>query len=204
MSVYPEEMSVPLNAWLLDFYKHGDVHTIERANGVRRADIWFELNDFSLILATIIASLMSFMKLTDASDLDMLEVLGNMDAHEEAEDDKFAANEDTASLTSDPASLDSGVAFPDRTGKTSASTGRVPTKKQAKNADSWEDLEDDLLDSDVRATAQKALGGAAEDAELQGHDAAWDEEGGEGLKLVLKAFKRLHEEFTVKFKAMWA
>jgi hypothetical protein len=206
MSVYPEQMSVPLNAWLLDFYKHGDVHTIERANGVRRADIWFELNDFSLILATIIASLMSFMKLTDASDLDMLEVLGNMDAHEEAEDDKFAANEDTSSLAGSDGnmSLDSGVAFPDRTGQPAGSAGRVPTKKQAKNADSWEDLEDDLLDSDVRATAQKALGSVAEDKVLDEHAAAWDEEGGEGLKLVLKAFKRLHEEFTVKFKAMWA
>lgn len=40
----------------LDFFKHGDVFTIERANGIRRADIWFLLNDFSMVLATIITS----------------------------------------------------------------------------------------------------------------------------------------------------
>lgn len=44
VEVYPDEMEVPLNAWLLDFFKHGDVDTLEKANGIRRADIWFLLN----------------------------------------------------------------------------------------------------------------------------------------------------------------
>lgn len=39
-----------------DFFKHGDILTIERANGVRRSEIWFLLNDFSMVLATIITS----------------------------------------------------------------------------------------------------------------------------------------------------
>ena len=76
LDVYPDEMTVPLNAWLLDFFKHGDVHTIERANGIRRADIWFLLNDFSMVLATLITSLLNFMKLQDGTDMDMLEVMG--------------------------------------------------------------------------------------------------------------------------------
>ncbi|KAF7185809.1 putative helicase [Pseudocercospora fuligena] len=200
MNVYPEEMSVPLNAYLLDFFKHGDVHTIEKANGIRRSEIWFLLNDFSLVLATIITSLMNFMKLTESTDLDMLEVMGNMDAHEEAEDDKVAATE-TQSEASGPSIADSGVVMTDRTKPTKPA---APTQKQSKNAESWEDLmgSESEEDEDVEAAKQKALG---EEANALAEElAAWDGEGGEGLKDVLKAFQKLHTEFTVKFKAMWA
>lgn len=198
MNVYPEEMEVPLNAYLLDFFKHGDVYTIERANRIRRSEIWFLLNDFSLVLATIITSLMNFMKLTEATDLDMLEVMGNMDAHEEAEDDKVAASEDTQSEQSGPSVADSGVVLSERP-KASA----APTKKQSKNADSWEDLAGSESDEDdVEAARREALGEEAK--AIADELAAWDGEGNEGLKDVLKAFQKLHAEFTVKFRAMWA
>lgn len=200
MDVYPEEMEVPLNAYLLDFFKHGDVHTIEKANGIRRSEIWFLLNDFSLVLATIITSLMNFMKLTEATDLDMLEVMGNMDAHEEAEDDKVAATE-TQSEASGPSVADSGVVLTDRTAS-GRSGPAAPTQKQSKNAESWEDLAESEDDSDVEAAKEKAIG---EEAKALAEElAAWDGDGGEGLKDVLKAFQKLHAEFTVKFKAMWA
>ncbi|EME81421.1 uncharacterized protein MYCFIDRAFT_189548 [Pseudocercospora fijiensis CIRAD86] len=194
MNVYPEEMSVPLNAYLLDFFKHGDVHTIEKANGIRRSEIWFLLNDFSLVLATIITSLMNFMKLTESTDLDMLEVMGNMDAHEEAEDDKVAATE-SQSEASGPSIADSGIAMTDRTKPTKSA---APTQKQSRNAESWEDLmgSESEEDEDVE---QKAVEEVAEELA-----ASWDGEGGEGLKDVLKAFQKLHAEFTVKFRAMWA
>jgi hypothetical protein len=158
------------------------------------------LNDFSLVLATIITSLMNFMKLTEATDLDMMEVMGNMDAHEEAEDDKVAATEDTESVASAPSAADSGVVLSERPKPT---TSAAPTKKQSKNAESWEDLASDVESEDeVEAAKQKALGEEAN--ALAEEMAAWEGDGGQGLKDVLKAFQKLHAEFTVKFKAMWA
>ncbi|KAK4623760.1 hypothetical protein CLAFUW4_05812 [Fulvia fulva] len=196
MDVYPQEMEVPLNAYLLDFFKHGDVMTIERANGVRRADIWFLLNDFSLVLATIITSLMNFMKLTEGEgDMDMLDVMGRLDAHEEEEDDKVAAVEG-GSVASGPSAADSGIVMPDRT-KVEATT----TKKKAKNADSWEDLAEEE-DAMADAATRKQLSAEAEAAAAELN--AWDGEGGQGLKDVMKAFQKLHAEFNMKFKAMWA
>lgn len=208
MEIYPQESELPLNAYLLDFFKHGDINTIEKANRVRKADIWFLLNDFSLVLATIITSLMNFMKLIEASDLDMLEVMGNLDAHEEAEDDKVAAVEGISSSgeSSAPSMADSGVVITDRTKPAASARNAVPTNKQSRKAETWEDLAGSSDDDDDEAviTANKQLGGEAEElAEMLGFN-AWDGEGGEGLKQVLKAFQKLHAEFGVKFKAMWA
>ncbi|KAF7337798.1 hypothetical protein MSAN_02253900 [Mycena sanguinolenta] len=46
-----------LNAYLLDFYIHGQVSTLAKANGIRRGDVWYLLQDFSLSLRTIQTSL---------------------------------------------------------------------------------------------------------------------------------------------------
>ncbi|KAJ7045103.1 hypothetical protein C8F04DRAFT_1343667 [Mycena alexandri] len=46
-----------LNAYLLDFFIHGQVSTLANANGIRRGDVWYLLQDFSLTLATIVNSL---------------------------------------------------------------------------------------------------------------------------------------------------
>nr|POF06890.1 putative helicase [Quercus suber] len=193
LDVSPDEMDVPLNAWLLDFYKHGDVHTIERANGIRSSDIWFLLNDFSLVMATIITSLLNFMKLQEGTDIDMLDIMGSMDAHEEAEDDKVASSEDQ-SVASGPSIADSAISIPER-------TRPAPVIKKAKNAESWEDVanaEDTIIESEERRAATAARLQAEEEAE---GDSDWNEK---GLKDVLKALQKLHAEFTVKFKAMWA
>ncbi|UPX11156.1 RNA helicase [Ascochyta rabiei] len=42
------ESTVSLNAYLYDFYKHGDLNALERANKIRRSDIWFLLNGMCL------------------------------------------------------------------------------------------------------------------------------------------------------------
>ncbi|CAA7261143.1 unnamed protein product [Cyclocybe aegerita] len=46
-----------LNAYILDFWIHGQVTTLARANGIRRGDIWYNLQDFYLTLLAIRASL---------------------------------------------------------------------------------------------------------------------------------------------------
>ena len=78
----------------------------------------------------------------------------------------------------------------------------VASKKKAKNADSWEDLDDEET-AGLELSARKAAD-AQRFAEAEANDGgpAWERE--EGLKNVLKALQLLHSEFTVKFKAMWA
>jgi hypothetical protein len=198
LDIYPDEMSIPLNAWLLDFFKHGDVNTLEKANGIRKADIWFFLNDFSLALATIITSLLNFMKLREGTDVDMLDVMGNLDATEEAEDTRVADAEDSQSEAGSFATsvADSAISgMPER-------PKPVTSMKKAKAADSWEDLADEET-AGIELSARKAAD-AARFAEAEAKDGgpAWERE--EGLKNVLKALQLLHAEFTVKFKAMWA
>jgi superfamily II RNA helicase len=196
VGIHPDETEMPLNAFLLDFFKHGDVHTIERANGIRRSDIWFLLNDFSLVLATLTASIASFMKLKDANDMDMLDVMGDFDAHEDATDEKAAAGEETDNQSVAGLSVaDSAIAMPERPKQVS--------KKKTKNADSWEDVadEEDAM-ANVEAEYQKSGMISTDDAEAAG---MWGGDGdNEGLKNVLKAFTKLHAEFNVKFRAMWA
>jgi len=195
MQVFPEEMEVPLNAYLLDFFKHGSVETIERANKIRRSEIWFLLNDFSLVLATIVTSLMNFMKMTDGTDMEMLDIMGRMDAHEEEEDDKVAAVEQQ-SEASGPSIADSAIALPERT------KAAPPTKKQAQNAESWEDLAGDDDEGEIDSTTKREMGAQAE--ELERELSAWDGQGGEGLKTVLRTFQKLSVEYNIRFKAMWA
>jgi ATP-dependent RNA helicase DDX60 len=43
----------PLNAYLLDFYIHGQTAALAAANGIRRGDVWYLLQDFDLTLMTI-------------------------------------------------------------------------------------------------------------------------------------------------------
>ncbi|KAK5112755.1 hypothetical protein LTR62_003853 [Meristemomyces frigidus] len=197
VSVYPDEMELPLNAWLLDFFKHGDVMTIEKANGIRRSDIWFLLNDFSLVLATIITSLLNFMKLKEGTDMDMLDVMGDLDAHDEAEDNEVAAAEDTTSEMSAPSAADSAVVLPDR------STRPAPTKKAAKKTESWEDAAD-VEEDTQRKEDRRAAHAAKLQAEVGETLEAAAGGSTEGLKDVLKAFQKLHSEFNAKFRAMWA
>ena len=44
LDVYPDESKTPLNAYLYDFFMHGDVDALEKANGVKKSDVWFLLN----------------------------------------------------------------------------------------------------------------------------------------------------------------
>ncbi|KAI5815299.1 hypothetical protein BZA77DRAFT_282187 [Pyronema omphalodes] len=52
----------PLNSYLYAFYKDGDTAKMERENKIRKADQWFVLKEFSLILATIVAGLECYVK----------------------------------------------------------------------------------------------------------------------------------------------
>jgi hypothetical protein len=46
--LYPDETSIPLNSYLLDFFKHGDILALEKANGISAGNVWFVLNGMLL------------------------------------------------------------------------------------------------------------------------------------------------------------
>lgn len=49
LDVYPDESKTPLNAYLYDFFMHGDLDALEKANGVKKSDVWFLLNGKSIL-----------------------------------------------------------------------------------------------------------------------------------------------------------
>ncbi|KAL4883392.1 DEAD/DEAH box helicase [Aspergillus karnatakaensis] len=204
IQVAPEETSTPLNAYLYDFFKHGNVAALVAENKVRKGDIWFLLNDFSLVLATIVTSFRNFLKLTPGNDVgpDILEAVGAGDVFEEGSDESpFDATIANTKVSNPPA---------DKKGQSNEPVvSRLPKGEKAEVADNWDDdLSDDDQDSvsapedDIPAkeNAQKRVRGASSSNEHDTHSGLK----GEGLPQVLLAFEMLREEFDAKFKAMWA
>ncbi|KAH8110039.1 hypothetical protein DFH11DRAFT_1806074 [Phellopilus nigrolimitatus] len=56
-----EDGDPKLNAYLYDYYVHGQVNTLVAANGIRRGDVWYALEDFNLTLFTIRAALVQLL-----------------------------------------------------------------------------------------------------------------------------------------------
>ena len=192
LDVYPDESATPFNAYLYDFYMHGDVQTLEKANGIRKNDVWFLLNDFSMVLATITTCLANYLKLPD-SDVSMMDIVGEGDQSNNREDDIFAA--DTVVGTDDDAS--STTTLVSERGKAVASASVAPKApvKGKKTLDSWDD--DDEDDAEI------------DEAETDGHEGddlgtRTVDEMERGFLNIYKAFTLLKKEFDEKFHAMWA
>jgi hypothetical protein len=156
------------------------------------------LIDFSTVLATFIASLSVFMKLSSGTELDMLDIIGKGDALEDTQDADLAeAAESSASGTSTPQSgiiNASGPQHPGAPKKLVVGVGR-----KSKVAESWEaTAEDEAHAEDVQRLEEEA----EEDEDWDGNGKS---KGGEkGLLKVLKAFQKLKADFDTKFHKMWA
>ena len=94
-----------LNAYILDFYIHGQASTLAHANGIRRGDVWYLLQDFALTLQTVKAALQQLLlkasrdaivaeKTSEVEDRDDLEL------HDPAEDYDDDGDDDNASKSS--------------------------------------------------------------------------------------------------------
>jgi hypothetical protein len=192
---------------------HGDIEALERANGVRKSDVWFILNgnyfptswtivlasisvseglgsrvlDFSMVLATIAASLANFLKLPE-SDISLLDIMGEGDEQHNLEDDKVAAAE-PAGEKSDISTIsninDKRVPLP------TASSFRPQSKKKV--AESWEDEE---VGDSVEGLEAKEDEGGVNDRSV--------EELEQGFKKIYKAFSKLRSEFDTKFRVIFA
>lgn len=188
VGIYPEDSDLPLNAYLYDFFMHGNADAVVTANRIRRGDIWFVLNDFSMVLATIVTSLTNFMNLGTESDLDFIDVRGGGDDDEEDLEDRLQG---VADDQQGPATGTQGARGP-------AQQQNLPVqlaKKKKKVVDSWDD------DAESESSEGENWDDG-EDSEEEAGEVAWDEK--TGLLNVLKAFKLLKSDFDTKFRAMWA
>jgi hypothetical protein len=148
------------------------------------------LNDFSMVLATIVTSLSNFMKLGTESDLDFIDIRGGGDEAEEDREDKFLPADNASEITTL-----SGTTLNSGTGSIKPDLPILTKKKKTKVMDSWEDEADQAEDS----VEEEWDDG---DDEENGETPAWEE--GAGLLNVLKAFRALKTDFDTKFRAMWA
>ncbi|KAF2497209.1 DEAD/DEAH box helicase-like protein [Lophium mytilinum] len=197
VGLYPDELDIPLNAYLYDFFMNGDVNAVVTANGIRRGDIWFFLNDFSLVLATIVTSFSNYMKLSADADVDLATVMGGGDAAEENKEERAMTPDQSGNAAAMGTTGGSGG----RSGN-QASGGAtpivLPTRSRKKVVDSWDTAEDAEAAADADAVGSDW---DDEDDESDDDSPAWEDQ---GLLKVLKAFQMLKKDFDTKFRVMWA
>lgn len=171
-----ERRGVPWNAYLYDFFKHGDLKALIRDNGIKGGDVWFFLKDFSLVLATIVASLKN---LLDADSLDIGDAMIDVQDVGDELDETAAAKADSSAGGAENAAPVVAAAA-------------TKTVKKKKKMDSWEDEESE--------DDQEAAGAATASSTPAWSPDATDE----SLVNVHKAFVLLQQEFDTKFRKIWA
>ena len=190
LDIYPTETKTPLNAYLYDFFMHGDLTALEKGNGIRKSDVWFLLNDFSMVLATIVASLANFLKLPN-SDLNLDDVMGQGDETHNVEDDVFADTSiETESLTDSTTTTHTTAS----TAASSVSNGKVKAKKVV--LDSWDD--DAASGADEERDEEEEWECSDDDTIVT------KEELEKGFLDIYKAFTKLRATFDSKFKKIFA
>jgi ATP-dependent RNA helicase DDX60 len=173
------ETTTPLNAYLYDFYRHGDKRTLEGVNHIRGNDLWFILNDFSLILATITTSLANLINGSDGA-IDMTDIRGSADALEEQKEDIIH----------------------DSWEQNTIKHGDKFDLSNLKSALEARDMKETLLDSPDLEDSKTFFRDNGDT--LKGSSLPCSENGIEGMENVLKAFELLKTGFDDKFKAIWA
>lgn len=192
--------TVPLNAYLYDFFRHGAVQQLEIANGIRRGEIWFLLNDFSMILATIVTSLTNFMK------VEPVDIYASPDGRGEDSDGESSNGEGADELSSESEEEDESDSdeSSDKPLKPGPAKSRTPTSKVQKDTvpDSWDSSEAENEKEPVTENTNAPTAETCSDS-----DECSDYSDGpstEGLMNVLSAMRELQAAFDAKFKAMWA
>ncbi|KAK7398202.1 hypothetical protein QQX98_012421 [Neonectria punicea] len=127
--IWPHDTDVELNAYILDFYKHGSMADLVRDNQIKGGDVWFYLQDFSRTLGAIETSLRTLAGLE-----------ANLDDDDD-DDDDLSDGEGFEGLAPEESEAPTVLA-PKNLNKESGKT-------KAKVQDSWDD---GSSDSEVEAT----------------------------------------------------
>lgn len=180
LPIYPKYTEgVPWNAYIYDFFKHGNMKALVSDNKIRGGDVWFPLGDFSLVLATITASLQSYFNQEPMADDAIMDVQG---AGNDADDQSDEGEEAVSRKPMERETAVHGVPKPKK----------KPAKAVA--AESWDD------------EAQDSSDGTSSSESSSGKEDARKPSGGiedNDLMLVLTAFKKVQDEFDAKFKKVW-
>ncbi|KAI0432295.1 hypothetical protein F5Y09DRAFT_353772 [Xylaria sp. FL1042] len=178
--IWPYDVDTPFNSYIYDFLKHGDYVALTRDNKIRQGDVWFLLKDFSLVLATIVASLANFIRAdenTDDSDMIDLEV-----------SDELSDQNTVSHVMETSKDVKHDIAH------------RKPTKKKV--IESWEDDTDD--DDDYQSVDDNTVHKEADKPTTSTNGPPVWEGDGRGLVDVLEAFTLLKQDFDDKFHKAWA
>ncbi|OTA76381.1 hypothetical protein M434DRAFT_402525 [Hypoxylon sp. CO27-5] len=200
-----ETNGVPWNAYIYDFFKHGDMSALVRDNGIKGGDVWFHLKDFSLILATIVTSLANFLnpdaEVDDAAMIDIQDVGDIIEERADAD-----ANEDKSNV--EP--VTHGIEKPPVRKPAPKNKGKG---KNAAVADSWDaefidanDEKDDVdsLRSSTASPSRRTKRSSYAGSSTEPSTPSWSQDDGKSLTNVYRAFKMLHEQFNEKFLKVWA
>ncbi len=175
-----------LNSYLLDFFKTGDAVALTRDNGVRAGEVWFRLKDFSLVLATVEASLAGFLGMGVKGDGTEEENCDEEEGFGEWKDEELQEEVPEAS------------AMP-MVGVEKQKMSEGGKKKKKPVADSWEDEE-----VSSSSESEEDWVGETPDGETE-HGPSWTRAGGEqSLVKVYLAFQMVKREFDELFFKMWA
>ncbi|KID96285.1 DEAD-like helicase, partial [Metarhizium majus ARSEF 297] len=184
-----DDVRIPWNAYIYDFFKHGDMEALVRDNGIKGGDVWFHLKDFSLILATIVTSLTNFFQLgSSTGDAAVMDVQNFSDVLPSDTGDEYAseARDD----------VDQGA--PQHPVPLSAK------KKKVVLADSWDDnLSSGSSQDENTPPIQPGKRYSVPPVE-QVSTPNWQNDEEESLKLVLTVFQQLQLQFNEVFKRVWA
>ncbi|KAI1352780.1 hypothetical protein F5Y01DRAFT_313444 [Xylaria sp. FL0043] len=180
--IWPRDVDTPFNSYIYDFLKNGDYIALTRDNKIKQGDVWFLLKDFSLVLATIVASLTNFIRADESvDDSDMIDIEGSDESPEANTVPDIT--ETTKDVKQDP-------------------VRRRQTKKKV--AESWEDDTDDDDDDEYLGANDNAVYKAIHEPTTATIEPPVWEGDGRGLLDVLEAFTLLKQDFDDKFHKAWA
>lgn len=186
---FQENNGTLLNAYLYDFYRHGNTKEVIYANGIRRSDLWFHLHDFSVILSTIVKSIEDILG-GSSEDIDADFAQGGQETYQQAVEDA-ALGIDNKETATPSVSGENKVSQKSKGGPSTAAK-----KPKVKVVDSWED---DISDDSHEGNKADDAGDDYKEGDLDSENHP-----DESLVNVLRAFTMLATKFNEKFKAMYA
>ena len=198
LAIYPVDTDgMPFNAYIYDFFRHGELSTIINANGIKNSDAWYLLQDFSLVLKTILASIAKFISPSDALADDDFELDGLSSDDDEFESDN---NDGSGGLRTPLARVVDGNAVSQKP--------KTIKRKKAKVVDSWEDATSESKTNDGGGTNKKDENGVGRhgsaSAAVPGAAFSAQSSPEQGFAAVYLAFGKLQEQFDQKFHKVWA
>jgi len=101
---------LPLNAYLYDFFVHGQVDALVNMNGIRRGDVWYDLESFHLVLVTIRGALEDLLLRTsrDAASLSQAAELGDIVDADASKDSGYHSLDPSQQEEEEAGSVDDG------------------------------------------------------------------------------------------------